>query len=206
MNLLKLVWRKLRRRQPQTVSSQIQVKIEGGRFLETAVEGALDEATRIIEKRIREVSPFPVRTGGLRQSISFGPRYLGCSGTHRRSYHYSSLPTGTINPWGLGVGADYAQERPILGRRSYIDAWPCPWCDRLNGAQLIACADCGGSKDTGNLPIRSIPRDWRCSWCWTGNQTDPFKCGKCGGRRTLISGSSPVGHRGLAGLDDNDHM
>lgn len=181
MDLLKWAWRKLRRRRPQragpirvNIQKEVSYSTRGATFLKQAMHDSMADAAQIIEQRIREAYPFPVRTGGLRQSISF-------SGTHAVHQGY---PTGThlINPWGLPT---YAKPYPISGRRSYIETWPCSWCERLNGAQLIACADCGGPKGTENLPIRSIPRDWQCSWCLTKNQPDPFKCDKCGSSRTL---------------------
>lgn len=128
-------------------------------FLKQAIEASVADATKIIQQKV--VSVVPVDTGNLRASITFPP--------------FSS--TGTI--WNA---ERYFPESPIWGRRVYIEAWRCPWCERLNLASSIACADCGHGRLTSSQ-MRSIPQDWKCEWCEKMNYANPTKCAICGGKR-----------------------
>lgn len=141
-------------------------------FLEQAILNSIDGTAELIAQNVNRVGARD--TGRLKASISFGPAHLGSTGT----MHYYPTPTGTV-----GARLAYAMEPPIWGTRSYITAWPCSWCDRLNTQQSMVCVDCGGNR--GVVVARHIPRDWQCPWCRQTNGENPFKCDKCGSKRIL---------------------
>lgn len=101
-------------------------------------------------------------------------------------------------PSGGACGAQ--QERPAPAA-AHGPPWACSLCTLHNGAEMAACAACGGPSPqlqraaAAPPPVQATARHWACETCTLGNDETNSHCGACGSWR--FASSLPVAGQAL---------